>query len=790
MSNADIVERALDDILDDELSLVISSSGDLSTPAAFLDDELPVDVVRFVEDPVYLGGQVELQSKVKELLWDIEDPEIREVDLELGKGSGKTLYVSCQIYDPLIGGPVKLKNKPKLVVGLSDKKQLVEAKHEGVQFCGKKSCVRIKTNFGSEIIPATTHPFLTWRGYIQAGDLKVGDKVACAGRLPFINEDPGEFSLTEAKLLGYFPGDGSTGPGHNTDSTHIGVHANVFEIGVRNEVQELYEAIGIPVSLVKEDIREGNATFIKVDQRDYEALPEEWRQTTLGGRSRKISPLLQLLRRAEFTGLTPHTKHIPKPVWRFNKEKLEHFLARLWVTDGHFSLKLGERGYSFDVAYTTVSERLAKELRILLLKLGIRSRLRKRDMLESKSGKRFPAFEVSAAYISDALKICKLPLPEKQKQAQTIIDKFENSDKTRDDSFPIEIWDLIQQEFTQAGGRNERTQYGEKHGSRNCAARDKQGRLRFTTNSCPSRGNILRWANVTGSETLKQWAESDILWEEITEIEDVGELECADIVNSEVGNSFVAETFITHNSEICSISQLYGAYVVSRLKFPHKFFGLSESTLIAAVNVSIGREQAKDIVFQAVRGKIEASPYFQSLNPTILTKEVIFPRNLRIFCGHSGDKAWLGYATIRGVMDEVNYMFDNQNRNVAKQLYDALHGSMKTRFPSSYKLVSVSSVTLPSTWLHARVVKAEKEGTEYVRRIQTMKVEVLQSFSDGRQLIKLQHPVDATEDELRRTLAVDHGKRLISLTPGEKSEGVDLLESTAEVSNGVIIEGI
>jgi len=246
-------------------------------------------------------------------------------------------------------------------------------------------------------------------------------------------------------------------------------------------------------------------------------------------------------------------------------------------------------------------------------------------------------------------------------------------------------------------------------------------------------------------------------------------------------------------SEICSISQIYGAYQVSRLKHPQKFFGLADATIIAAVNVSIGREQAKDVVFQSVRDKIDKSPYFQSLSPSVLAKEIVLPNNIRIYCGHSGDKAWLGYATIRGVMDEVNYMFDNQSRNVAKQLYDALHGSMLTRFKDSYKLVSVSSVTLPTTWLHARVVQALKLGHAYEKRIRNMRIDVIKKFPDGRQMVNVLYPDSATPEQVKRTLALDFG--LETLTVGEEEvlitdSGDACTSRTVEVRANTVIDGI
>lgn len=222
-------------------------------------------------------------------------------------------------------------------------------------------------------------------------------------------------------------------------------------------------------------------------------------------------------------------------------------------------------------------------------------------------------------------------------------------------------------------------------------------------------------------------------------------------------------------SELAQITQCYGAYLVSCLKHPQQFYGLSRSTIIASVNVSIGREQAKDVIFKGISSKIEHSPYFQQLKPIIMTREIELPDNIHLYCGHSADRAFLGYATIRGIMDEVNYMFDNQNRNVAKQLYDALSGSMVTRFPpaqypGAYKLVSVSSMTLVSTWLNSRITQAKNDGDPYVRRVQ-MTVEDVQSLGSTK-LVRIVCQTEPTDDEMRRTLLVDHQLTLVGQHTG------------------------
>jgi len=272
-----------------------------------------------------------------------------------------------------------------------------------------------------------------------------------------------------------------------------------------------------------------------------------------------------------------------------------------------------------------------------------------------------------------------------------------------------------------------------------------------------------------GGQVQLQPAVKDILWD----IEDP-EVREADL---QIGKG-------SGKSEICGILQCYGGYLATWLKNPQKFYGLSTSTIIASINVSIGRDQARDIVFQSVKFKTEESPYFQKIGFQTLTTSIKLPKNVRIYCGHSGDKAFLGYGTIRGVMDEVNYMYDNKNRNVAEDLYHALHGSMKTRYPDKYKLIAVSSMTLPSTWLNQRAMQAERDGSDYIRRAK-VQVKTIQDLADCT-LVRVSCEVKPSDEELSRGLLADHGLVIKAHHTGWVAQDDGSWAITAEVQRQVL----
>ena len=71
-------------------------------------------------------------------------------------------------------------------------------------------------------------------------------------------------------------------------------------------------------------------------------------------------------------GLRSYEKFIPAQIFSLPQNQLALFLRHLWATDG--SVTTGKSG-AVRVYYSTTSERLARELQMLLLRFGIIARL-------------------------------------------------------------------------------------------------------------------------------------------------------------------------------------------------------------------------------------------------------------------------------------------------------------------------------------------------------------------------------------------------------------------------------
>ena len=78
----------------------------------------------------------------------------------------------------------------------------VDAVHEQ----GELDCVRIRTTTGREVVAAPDHPFWTPDGWVKAGDLTVGDRLANVLRPELVAD--GTEQTDEFALAGYLVGDG------------------------------------------------------------------------------------------------------------------------------------------------------------------------------------------------------------------------------------------------------------------------------------------------------------------------------------------------------------------------------------------------------------------------------------------------------------------------------------------------------------------------------------------------------------------------------------------------------
>lgn len=166
-------------------------------------------------------------------------------------------------------------------------------------------------------------------------------------------------------------------------------------------------------------------------------------------------------------------------------------------------------------------------------------------------------------------------------------------------------------------------------------------------------------------------------------------------------------------SFMVSVVQAWEIYNLLCLKRPDLFYMLGDGSKIATVNLSVAKEQAKDVVFAEFVGRISHSPWFAG-KFVAQSGRCVFPKQVFALSGGSGATSYYGYNTKMGCVDEASFLLDREGRSLAEELTEALIGSLTTRFPNSYKLMVISTLRADDDYLYKHIERVKEDGTALV----------------------------------------------------------------------------
>lgn len=190
----------------------------------------------------------------------------------------------------------------------------------------KKPVFRVTTRLGRFVETTWTHPFLTVQGWKPLSRLNVKDKIAVPRKLAVFGTET--MRECEIKLLAYLIGDGNL-----------------------ERISDLLVMIPQGFNAVSRNSK-----------------------STLG----------IWLERLGLQGRNSHENFIPSPVFKLPRHLLALFLNRLFATDGWASiLKSGQ----IQLGYSSISEKLIRQIQHLLLRFGIIAKIRHRRVIY-KTGRR------------------------------------------------------------------------------------------------------------------------------------------------------------------------------------------------------------------------------------------------------------------------------------------------------------------------------------------------------------------------------------------------------------------
>ncbi|MEV4612353.1 replicative DNA helicase [Kitasatospora sp. NPDC049258] len=384
---------------------------------------------------------------------------------------------------------------------------------------GRRSVLELTTRLGRSITATPNHPFRTLRGWVPLEELRPGDRIAVARSLPALPS--AELPSALVALTGYLIGDGCLLGGTP--------QLTACSEPVRQDADRWARQLLL---------RTHHGSVRACADRDC-AQPvdghEHPSRLTFDG---AVPGPNQLTARLQEWGLTGHGSHstfVPEVFFRLPESQIALFLSRLYATDGWASVS--KPGDQPQIGYCSVSERLARDVAHLLLRLGIVAKVVRRTV--PYQGERRPAFQV---LIHDTEQIrtfaARVGIFSKEREVAEVLESIgERTGQPHPDLVPGEVWELVKSE---KGALS----WGEL--SARC------GRPRshnWHVGQQVSRHRLMELAKALDSRVLLDLADSDVQWDRVESIVPAGEEQVYDLTVDGTHN-FVANDIVVHNSTL------------------------------------------------------------------------------------------------------------------------------------------------------------------------------------------------------------------------------------------------
>ena len=417
---------------------------------------------------------------------------------------GKCLKHDNKIVNPNDGSLITIeqavKNKLDVIHSYNEKNKKIEIKKISDWYdSGIQPLLRVTTQLGNYTEPTYEHPYLTFKGWKKANELREGEFIAIPNNLPVFGNV--EWSLEKTFVIGSLIADGGL-----TTSTV-------------NWTKKDEKLISIMIDSVK------NVYGLGCNKRDINTY------TFTNGRGHGVNPLMKECKNLGITCLSKNKK-IPEIVFNFTRNSLINFLSALWSGDGTVSYI--DKSDRILLEYSSASETLIDQLQHLFLRFGIL--LKKRHKIVNLNNKKFNAWILSTSQSNQVLKfknIFKLFSDKKQ----NILEKFDSTSK-RDyiTSYPKEIWPVILKEI-------DKSDYSK---------RDILKKLNIQTfkiNGNCSKFLIDKINKLINSKVLKSYLDSDVSFVKVKKIENIGNHQCYDLTVPD-NHSFICNNTVVHNTTL------------------------------------------------------------------------------------------------------------------------------------------------------------------------------------------------------------------------------------------------
>jgi replicative DNA helicase len=366
---------------------------------------------------------------------------------------------------------------------------------------GIKPCVKIKTRYGNEVECTLNHPLLTLEGWktVDTG-LSVGNYIAAPITNPNIGTE--KFDKSLLNLLGFLLGDGSFCLGNNS--------------------------INFTVSCKRENLKD---YFLSLLDGTYK-INSKCHSNTYDIRLHTNNTIVKLVRDLKLINKNSYNKFIPEFIYRLDAEHLIEFIWPLFTTDGWGD----NRG---NIGYCSASKGLVIGIKRILSRLGIVSSYREK-VLKSGKYKGNVYHVVDICNHSEVKKfIFKIGLRFKGYTfgIKTCRNSYNSQLRNISKSFSIKFDEKLRKVTRH---KDRKKQFG-----------------LIRKNRATSRKKLSNWATFFPDvfEHEKKILNSDLYWDEITSIENIGNVPTAGL-SVPIYQNYVNDV-IEHNTTILAVEILW-----------------------------------------------------------------------------------------------------------------------------------------------------------------------------------------------------------------------------------------
>jgi len=503
---------------------------------------------------------------------------------------GKCIVSGSRILDPATGQLQSIdtcvRERQGDLVSLDRRGRLRAAKASAFVDDGIKPVFEVRTALGRRIAVTAPHPFLTLDGWQPLAALKAGMHVGVPRALPFFGTQPlpeplvklvayfltdggltdkiPKFTNADPRLLNdfseavaYFPGmrcriqaRGDRTPtgcvvrdfgAIRTARRELGARLRDFLRAHRLSLTALAREVGVTVSAV-------HCWVAGVSAPSAALLPRlgsvgfhvETGPDRVSVHKNGDNPVTHWLTTLGLWGKSAHGKYVPDVVFQLPREQLALFLNRAFACDGCIYVQNEDQ---VGISYSTVSERLARDMQHLLLRFGIVAKLRSRQILYR--GTRRSAYELRVLRQEDIARFVReIGIFGKEQAAEQAL-RVSLSKRPKVNVDP------------HVGKRG------------------------------LSRRRLREIADALDDEELRNLATSDIYWDRIESIEFVGQRQVYDLTVPEHHN-FIAEDVVVHNTTL-SINIAENAAIGNQIPVAIFSMEMSAEQLAFRMIGSIGR---------------------------------------------------------------------------------------------------------------------------------------------------------------------------------------------------------